>query len=318
MRIFKSISGFQKDPQKPLVLALGNFDGIHRGHQKLLNYVVEQARKLKCCPAVFTFQKHPQAILHPFQVPENLQSLDQKLSFFSSHGIKVCFLQAFDKDFSGLSAENFVKKILVGKLGIREICVGHNARFGHGRAGDADLLRRLGKDLGFHVFQATPVLYRGAPISSTATRDAIRTGKIKWVTGFLGRSWSIEGRVVKGSARGKKLGFPTANIQADGYVQPAYGVYAVRARIIRSSESVGVKSTSLHKGVANFGLRPTFGGASKPILETHLFNANQNLYGQKLEVFFVKRLRSEKKFSSLAMLKKQIQKDVRAAKLALK
>ena len=143
MRVIENISAFQKNFKKPLVLALGNFDGIHQGHQKLLDYVVSQAAQLRGQAAVFTFREHPQAILHPEHAPENLQSLEQKMNSFRERGIEICFLQHFDKHFAAVSAQDFVKKILVKRLGVREICLGFNARFGRGREGDADLLRKL-------------------------------------------------------------------------------------------------------------------------------------------------------------------------------
>lgn len=310
MRVLESTRGFKKDPKRPLVLALGNFDGIHLGHQKLLAHVVNQAQRFHGRAAVFTFREHPQSILHPAHVPENLQSLEQRLAFFRERGIQICFLQHFEPQFAALSAREFVEKILVRQLGIREICLGYNARFGHGREGDADLLRQLGKDFGFEVFQANPVTWREVPVSSTAVRDALRQGKIELAKNFLGRAWSLSGKVVRGRSAGKKLGYPTANLDLNGYVRPALGVYAVQVR--------QGKDKKFFPGVANFGVRPTFEETKKPVLEIHLFNFKKNIYGKKIEVFFVKRLRNEKKFGSEQDLKKQIQKDVKAAKLALK
>lgn len=314
MQVFERTASFKKKSHRPLVLALGNFDGIHLGHQELLNYVVSQAKRVQGRAAVFTFREHPQAVLHPLHAPESLQSLDQRLELFRRQGIEVCFLQHFDRRFAALSADDFVKKILVKQLAIREICLGYNARFGRGREGDADLLRDLGKSYGFEVFQAKPVVWRGTPISSTAVREAIRAGKVDLAQSLLGRSWSLVGKVIRGAARGKKLGFPTANIELNGYVRPAFGVYAVTAREILKTQK---KAGNLLKGVANFGLRPTFGGMEKPVLETHLFDFNKNIYGKKMEICFVRQLRKEKKFNSLDSLKKQIQKDIQSAKKKL-
>ncbi len=329
MRIFKVTASFKKITKRPLVLALGNFDGIHRGHQKLLDYVVSQAKKLHGCAAVFTFQEHPQAILHPEHAPESLQALEQKLALFRARGIEISFLQNFDSRFSMLSAEEFVKKILVKQLGIREICLGYNARFGRGREGDADLLRKLGKECGFKVFQARPVAWRGVPVSSTAVRKAVHAGKMNLAAQLLGRPWSVAGIIKRGSARGEKLGFATANMDLNKYARPAFGVYAVhvllhniasapKAQPAQRRSASGLTQPAFCNGVANFGLRPTFGGTVKPVLETHLFNFKKNIYGKKIEVFFVKRLRNEKKFTSKEELAKQIQKDIRAAKVALK
>lgn len=313
MRVFENTASFKKDPKRPLVLALGNFDGIHLGHQKLLNHVVSQARRLQGQAAVFTFREHPQAILHPLHAPESLQSLEQRLELFRRHGIEVCFLQHFDRRFAALSANDFVKKILVKQLAIREICLGYNARFGRGREGDADLLRRLGKNAGFEVFQAKPVVWRGAPISSTAVRETIRAGKVDAAKNLLGRPWSLSGKVIRGESRGKKLGFPTANVGLNGYVRPLFGVYAVQVALATASKTQPAR----YKGVLNFGLRPTFGGTAKPLMEVHLFNFNKNIYGKKIEISFIRYLRDEKKFDSPEVLKKQIQKDIHSAKKTL-
>lgn len=315
MRVIENIFAFRKNAKKPVVLALGNFDGIHLGHQKLLDYVVSQARQFQGQAAVFTFREHPQAVLHPGHAPERLQSSEQKLNFFRERGIEVCFLQHFDKRFAAHSAEDFVKNILARRLGIREICLGYNARFGRGRAGDADLLRKLGPECGFEVFQAKPVVWKGSPVSSTAVRAAVRDGKMDLAANLLGRPWSLAGKVLHGEARGKKLGFPTANLDLKGYVCPAFGVYAIRAVMLTSGKTKPAKK--ILRGVANLGVRPTFGGG-RPVLEAHFFSFNKNIYGKKIEIFFLKKLRKEKKFKSLADLQKQIRKDIQAAQLVLK
>lgn len=309
MRILEKTSSFKKDG-RPLVLALGNFDGIHRGHRRLLDYVVAQSKKMRGKAAVFTFQQHPQHILHPEHAPENLQSSGQKMKFLKSIGIELCFFQKFDREFSKLSAERFVEKILVKQLGVREICLGYNARFGQGRQGDADLLRKLGARFGFEVFQAEPVVRRGSPVSSTAVREALRHGKIKMVSELLGRHWSLEGKVIRGDGRGRQLGFPTANVDAGSFVRPAKGVYAARVRI--GSEK------KLHDAVVNVGVRPSFVGSAGVCVEAHLLKFKSNLYGKKIEVFFIKQLRLEKKFGSADLLKQQIRKDIKRAQAAFK
>jgi riboflavin kinase/FMN adenylyltransferase len=309
MRILEKTSSFKKGG-RPLVLALGNFDGIHRGHRRLLDYVVTQSKKMRGKAAVFTFQEHPQHILHPEHAPENLQSREQKMQFLKSIGIKLCFFQKFDREFSKLSAERFVEKILVKQLGVREICLGYNARFGRGRQGDADLLRKLGARFGFEVFQAEPVVWRGSPVSSTAVREALRHGKIKMASELLGRHWSLEGKVIRGDGRGWQLGFPTANLDAGSFVRPAKGVYAVRVRV--------GKEKKLCNAVVNVGVRPSFISATEVCIEAHLLDFKSNLYGKKIEVFFIKQLRLEKKFSSAELLKKQIRKDIQRAVAILK
>lgn len=310
MRVFKNSLSFKKGPKRKIVLALGNFDGIHLGHQKLLDYVVQQAEKLNARPAVFTFREHPQAVLHPAQAPERLQLLDQKLKFFRDSGIEICFLQHFDRNFSSLSATEFVKKILVNRLGIQEICLGYNARFGHGREGDVDLLRKLGKEYGFKVFQAKPVVDQGTPISSTVIRNLICEGEMKHAAKLLARPWSVAGKVKHGKKNGKKIGFPTANLDWKGYVRPALGVYAVLVK------QAGTKKVL--KGAANFGFRPTWGASTQPVLEVHLLNFKKNIYGKEIEVFFMKHLRNEKKFESAESLKQQIQKDIHQARKIFK
>ncbi len=307
MRILDGTESFRSHPQKPLVLALGNFDGIHQGHKRLLDYVVEQAHAVKGQAAVFTFRNHPQQALHPQHAAENLQTLEQKLAMFKECGIEICFLQRFNKKFSVYSAEDFVSKILVKRLGIYEICLGYNARFGRGRAGDADLLKTLGKEFGFKVCQMKPVMHAGLPVSSTAVREAVRQGRMERAAGFLGRPWSIVGRVVRGKAKGRGIGFPTANLQLKDYVQPAQGVYAVGGRVLAHA------SKKLMPGVLNYGTRPTFEKKKAAVLEAHFLNFNGRLYGKKIEIFFLKHLRQEKKFDSAEALKKQIRKDIQAA-----
>ncbi len=311
MRVLEKIKAFRSNPKRPLVLALGNFDGIHLGHKRLLDYVVRQAKEINGQAAVFTFREHPQRVLHPEHAPESLQSTDQKLMIFKECGIDICFLQKFSRKFSALSAEDFIEKILVKQLGTKEICLGYNARFGRGRAGDADLLRALGLKFGFQVCQMKPVMRGGSPVSSTAVREAVRCGKVERAADFLGRPWSVAGKVMKGKSRGHKMGFPTANLKLGDYVQPARGVYAVYAQLFNSPK------TRL-SGVLNYGIRPTFGGARDACFETHLFDFKKNIYKKKIEIFFLKRLREEKKFSSELALKKQIKKDIQRAKSTLK
>ncbi len=308
MQVFEKTSPYKKDSRRPLVLALGNFDGIHLGHRHLLDYVVRRARQLGGRAAVFTFQEHPQHILHPEHAPENLQSRGQKIRFLKSIGVQVCFFQKFDRVFSKLSAERFVETVLVKHLGVREICLGYNARFGRGRQGDADLLRKLGAKFKFDVFQAEPVAWRGSPVSSTAVREALRHGQMNLAAGMLGRNWSLEGKVVRGDGRGRKIGFPTANLEIGEFVAPARGVYAAWIKI----------GNQIKRAAVNVGTRPSFREDDDLRVEVHVLDFKKNIYGKKGEVFFVKRIRAEKKFESAELLQEQIHKDIKKIRLVLK
>ncbi len=299
-------------PTRPLrrsspVAAIGIFDGVHRGHQAILKKAARRASFLKGTPAAITFFPHPLTVLAPALVPSLLLSLEQRLKAFQRCGIRVALVIPFTKAFSRLSPQDFVEQILVERLKVREVVVGHDFGFGKGRLGTVDTLRALGGQFGFKVHVVAPIRVGGERISSRRIRDLIREGKLSKASQLLGRPVTAVGRVVRGTRRGKNLGFPTANLKVEAGVLPSVGVYAVRGQV----------NGRRYTGMANVGFRPTFEGPSShasPLLEVHLFGVTRSLYGQHLEVAFLKRLRSERRFPSAWALTRQLILDARRAR----
>ncbi|MBI3307703.1 MAG: riboflavin biosynthesis protein RibF [Candidatus Omnitrophica bacterium] len=325
MLLITDLRDFVPNPRKPLVIGLGNFDGVHLGHQALLKRVVQRAKKIRGRAAVFTFREHPQSILHPQKPLELLSAPEQKLSFFKAFGIELCFWKSFSRKFSALEAEDFVKKIILQKLGAREICLGTNARFGHNRKGNVALMRILSKRWGFRFEEIRSVKRERDFVSSSRIRELIKEGDLQAAGRCLGRPFSIFGKVIRGNGRGEKLGFPTANLHTSGRALPPHGVYPVSLRVIHAIQKQNSKkgiqkfrtahSKKWLQGVLNYGHRPTFRGCpSKPVAEVFIMNFKGDLYGETLEVVFHPRLREEKAFLNKEMLKRQIQRDVQRAR----
>lgn len=291
---------------KTPVLTLGNFDGVHRGHQQILARVVERARSRGGTSIVVTFQPHPAAVLAPSRAPALITNLRTRLGRIADSGIDVTFVQRFTTEFSRITAEDFVRRLLVDRLNVKEIVVGHRVTFGNRRAGDAELLRRLGRECGFEVEVIGPVEAEGIEVSSSAVREAIVAGDFERAQILLGHGVSVSGRVVHGHHRGKSLGFPTANLRVTSLVLPPDGVYAVEVRI----------KDRRYGGVANLGKRPTFGEHERG-LETYVFDFDGDLYGRLLEVTFVEQLRGEFKFPSVDALVEQIARDAEIARRLL-
>ncbi|MFQ5774761.1 MAG: bifunctional riboflavin kinase/FAD synthetase [Kiloniellaceae bacterium] len=293
------------------VVAIGNFDGVHRGHQAVLARTGRLARDLGTSRAVLTFEPHPRRFFRPDGPPFQLTSFRLKARLLEALGVDHVFLLTFNRALSELSAEAFVRDILVRDLRVRRVVVGDNFAFGHRRQGDIAFLRRMGRALGFKV----SVLQRvkgpsGDPYSSTAIRDYLKVGDPTRAALLLGRYWEIEGRVQPGARLGRKLGFPTANIALGEILEPAHGVYAVRAGIDRGERTVW------HAGVASLGVRPTVDGRTL-LLEVHLFDTDQDLYGQHMRVALVDYLRPEWKFDGLEAMKEQMVEDDRRARVIL-
>ena len=296
---------------KGAVLAVGNFDGVHLGHQALLGQAGRLAEELGTTLAVLTFEPHPRSVFRPADPPFRLTPFRVKVRALEAAGVAHLIALHFDLDFAEKPAEDFVREILVEAIGVRQVVVGWDFRFGHKRAGDAALLRRLGDDLGFEVTVVQPVCIEdGEAYSSSNIRRYLREGAPEKAARLLGRPWEIDSRVLAGEKRGRALGFPTANMGLEDYLVPAHGVYAVRATFNRGGErrSLG--------GVANLGRRPTFGG-SKVWLEVHLFDYSGNLYRRHLRVQFIEFLRPEKKFDGPEGLRAQIAEDCEKARAVL-
>jgi riboflavin kinase / FMN adenylyltransferase len=290
-------------PLKNPVLTIGNFDGVHRGHLALFETVKKRARALKGQSAVMTFQPHPLKIMNPEKAPLLITPTEQKLELITRAAIDVIFCIPFDRIFAGIAAEDFVKNILVERIGIKELVVGYDYTFGHQRTGNIDLLLQMGEDLGFQVHVVQPVRIGSWVVSSTSIRDLVRAGNLPDAKTMLGRDYQISGTVVKGKNRGGRLlGFPTANLELRDELIPKEGVYAVQVLIDQRK----------YKGVTNIGHNPTFGQGPLSI-ETHILDFSGDLLGQAIKLIFMKRMRSEKTFESVAELARQIEEDVKAA-----
>ncbi len=307
MNIFVGIDNVRKPLRNP-VLTIGNFDGVHCGHQALFEKVKEWARKYDGESVVVTFFPHPLQVLSPGNGPPFITSHERKLELIEAAGIDTTIVIPFSRDFARISAQDFVKELLVDRLGARVIIVGHDYRFGQGREGNIDFLKDMGAKHGFEVDLVSGIDIDGIVVSSTAIRRMIQDGDIHAAEKLLGRCFEITGPVVSGRSRGGRLlGFPTANIRLPGLAAPKNGIYAVE--ILIDGEVYG--------GAANLGYNPTFGDTELS-LEAHIFDFNQNIYGKTITVRFIERLRDEKRFSGPEELAAQIGKDVEKAKAILR
>jgi riboflavin kinase/FMN adenylyltransferase len=289
-------------------LSVGNFDGVHRGHQALARAVVEEAAASGSAPVVLTFDPHPSRVLAPERAPATLMTLEQRAEALSALGVETLAVLPFTRALAQEPAEDFARRILAEQLSARVVVVGATFRFGRGRAGDVPLLSRLGDRLGFRVVGHPPVLSEGAPVSSTRVREALGRGDVAAAADLLGRPYFVDGAVVPGMGRGRTIGIPTANVDSVNETLPSQGVYACRVRI-------GDEPT-LHPTVANLGRRPTFGGGAVS-LEAHLLDFDRDLYGSRVRIVFVARLRDEQRFDGREALVRQIRDDVESARAVL-
>lgn len=329
MQIIPDLRKYKAHSSRPVILALGNFDGFHLGHQKLLRYVAAQARRHHGLAAVLTFPEHPHSILHPDRKPLMLTSVEQKLFYIKEAGIDLCFLQSFTPVFAKITPADFVKKFLVEKIHVREICMGSDAHFGRDRAGDTKLMERLAKECGFLFREMKPVIAGRKPVSSSRIRSLLIRGEIKKAGECLGRPFSVLGKVVRGKGHGNHLGFPTANLEVHSDMMIPLGVYIASGRFFKKT----TRSNTQHSiselrglvpegapgkwlpGVMNFGKRPTYPRAEtpRPILELHLLNFGERVYGKTIEVALHRLIRPEQKFYSEEALQARIRRDIRAA-----
>jgi riboflavin kinase/FMN adenylyltransferase len=313
MRIFH-LSDDLPDDARGAVLAIGNFDGVHIGHRHVVAETREIARGLGAPSAVLTFEPHPRRLFAPEAPPFRLSSLDVKARAMDDLGVDLMFVAAFDRAFAAIPAAAFIDDILLGRLGVRHVVVGDDFRFGHRRQGDIGLLRERAKAAGFGLSPAPKVLdTTGAPVSSNTIRAALAAGDTGLAEGLLGRPWEVDGTVVHGDARGRALGFPTANLDIGDYLHPARGIYAVRVGI---AGKAGAAGTRWHDGAASFGLRPQFNG-TEARLEVHLLDFDGDLYGATLRVVFHAFLRGEERFADIDALVTQIRRDVEEARRVL-
>jgi riboflavin kinase/FMN adenylyltransferase len=284
-------------------VTIGNFDGCHRGHQRILHRVVERARAADALAAVLTFFPHPARVLRPAEAPALLETLDQRLAAIGATGIDAVLVLPFTLELASVSAEDFVRRILVDTMAAQAALVGGDFRFGHGGAGDVKLLGELGERWGFATEIVRPVSEHGVVISSTAIRAAIREGRVEEARRMLGRPYALEGEIRAGTGQGRKLVVPTLNLATGQEVLPKNGVYATEAM-------VGGRT---YRAATNVGTRPTFDGA-RITIESYLLDFSENLSAGELEVRFWQRLRDEKKFSGPTQLREQVLKDIERAK----
>jgi len=296
----KEIKNHLKNP----VLTIGNFDGVHKGHLALFDKVKQIAKAISGQSVVMTFDPHPVKVMKPRNGPLLITPIKQKLKLISDAGIDVIFCISFNKQFGAISARDFVREILVNRVGVREIVVGYDYTFGSGRQGDIKLLQNMGKELGFKVHVIEPIYLDEALVSSTYIRDLLLEGDLAEAKRFLGRDYQISGIVIKGAGRGAKvLGIPTANLLTIDELIPKKGVYAVIVDLEDGS----------YYGVCNIGNNPTFGENALSI-ETHLLDFNKDILGKEFVIKFLHRLREEKTFDSKEELADQIIKDIKRAR----
>ena len=289
----------------PCALTIGNFDGVHLGHQAMLTRLKQVAAQRGLPAAVMTFEPHPREVFTPDQAPARLTSLREKLELLRSHGVDRVVLARFSKPFAALSAQEFIDRILIAGVQTRWVLIGDDFRFGAKRVGDFALLQAAGAAQGFEVESLPSVLVDNIRVSSTAVRDALALGDMRLAAQFLGRPYSISGRVVHGDKLGHELGFPTANIQMKHNKPPLAGIFAV--------ELCGFDGRS-HQGVASLGVRPTVKQNGAPTLEVHVFDFHDHIYGAHVRVDFLHKLRDEAKYPDLPTLIAQIARDVAEAK----
>jgi riboflavin kinase/FMN adenylyltransferase len=297
MRILRSVP---RAAHAPIALTIGNFDGVHLGHQAMLARLREAARRLALPACVMTFEPHPREFFAPDQAPARLTSLREKLELLARHGVERCYVQRFNYAFAQITAQDFVERVLVAGLGVRWLQVGDDFRFGARRAGDFTLLRQAAPRLGFEVEAMPSVLLDGERASSTAVRTALAAGDLARARRLLGRPYSISGRVVAGARLGHELGFPTANVQMKHNRPPLAGIFAVELAY----------DGLVRRGVASLGWRPTVHSAGGPVLEVHVLDFTGDLYGRHVRVDFLRKFRDEEKYADLAALARQIARDV--------
>jgi riboflavin kinase/FMN adenylyltransferase len=286
------------------VLAIGNFDGIHLGHQAILRATVERAKVLNAVSTVLTFDPSPRKVLRPESAPPQLSTNAQRMEWFNTLGLEAVVVLPFTLDLARLTPEEFVEQILVHDLHVKAVLVGENFRFGHKQAGNAKLLSELGTKHGFDVVIIPPVVYRGEVVSSTIIRREVAAGDVSHAARLLGRPFALTGEVVTGTGTGRRFTFPTLNLAVEQELLPSRGVYITRTRL--------EGETCSHRSVTNIGMRPTFNGSALSI-ETHLLDLEMETAPQRIEVRFWKRLREEKKFSGPEELRAQIARDIARA-----
>ena len=298
MRIFDNLKSYSS--KKESILTIGTFDGVHIGHNKILKRLIQDSKKNNLSSLVMTFFPHPRMILNKSHEIKMIDTIDEKINLLEKTGLDNLIIHPFDNNFSKIRAKEFVEEILVKKLKIKEIIIGYDHKFGKDREASVEDLKKFGKDYMFTVKEIPAQEIDSIAISSTKIRNAILNGEIEKCNKFLGRNFILTGKVVYGEGLGKKIDFPTANIEIkETYkIIPKNGVYLVKTKI----------NSNTYFGMMNIGIRPTVGGRNKS-LEIHFFNFKDNIYGKNVSIEIIKKIRDEEKFSSIDQLKIQLKKD---------
>jgi riboflavin kinase / FMN adenylyltransferase len=286
------------------VLALGNFDGLHRGHMKIIDRVRRRAGERGGTPAAMTFEPHPPRVVRPDKAPPLLMTPAQKVEALARSGMQGVAVVRFTPDLSRWEPEAFVRTVLVEWLRVVEVWVGANFLFGHDRAGNFSVMRSLGARYGFRAEKIDPVRYKDFVVSSTRVRRLVSEGRVDEAGALLGHHYFIDGEVVRGAGRGRDLGFPSANLRTDNELPPPPGVYATTATV----------GDIVHASVTNIGMRPTFNDVECPVIEVHIFDFDRDLYGERIRLSFLQRLRDERAFPDVDALRAQIDADCRGAR----
>jgi riboflavin kinase/FMN adenylyltransferase len=286
------------------VLALGNFDGLHRGHMKIIDRVRRRAGERGGTPAAMTFDPHPPRVVRPDKAPALLMTKEQRIEALARSGMQGLAIVRFTPELSRWDPETFVRTVLVEWLRVAEVWVGANFLFGHNREGNFSVLRSLGARYGFRAEKIDPVRYKDFVVSSTRIRRLVSEGRVDEAGALLGHHYFVDGVVVRGAGRGRELGFPTANLKTENELPPPPGVYATTVTI----------DDIVHASVTNIGTRPTFGDVTAPVIEVHVFDYTRDLYDRDVRLSFLQRLRDERAFPDVDALRAQIDADCRAAR----
>ena len=307
MKIFQN--SFITKKYKRAAVAIGNFDGVHKGHQKVFNFAKKFANKKSTKFGVFTFTPLPIMFFNKKLNNYKLTTQDQKFKLLKKNKVDFIVNIKFNKSFSKISAEQFIKNIIYKKINPKLLFVSNNFRFGNKRRGNVNLLKKFSQQYNYKLKKVSPLMHQKKIVSSTRIRKCLMKGNLKLANKLLSRAWAMEGQVIKGKKLGRKLGYRTCNMDIKNYILPKSGIYAVKAVIGNSNKK--------HKGIAYIGSRPTFGG-KKILLETNIFNIKKNLYKKRLKIYFFKFIRGDKKFKNSRELIQQMNKDVILAKKGLK
>ena len=303
MKIYSNINSVDKKFINS-VLAIGNFDGVHLGHQELLKKAYIFSRKINKKFGIFTFDPLPKDFFN--RTDNKILNINDKIDVVKKFRADFFIKQNFNRNFSKISHNNFAKIILLKKLAVHSIFVGKDFKFGFKRKGNIFFLKKLSENNNFKIFIINFKKFNNYKISSSKIRSLIQAGKVNLAHKIMGRPWSISGKVIQGKKYGRRIGFPTANIKIFNQIKPLFGVYSVKI----------VFNKKTYKGIANFGVRPTF-GSSSPVLEVNVFGKNHNFYNKNIKVLFIDFIRKEKKFKNSSMLVRQIKKDIKVAKISL-